>query len=73
MFKRCEHDPLTREQERSMKQWLLEGSDAYETLRSLIKQRNMKEDLKYVTDAINTTNVEVFNNLLLKYLPNMII
>ena len=68
VFKRCEHDPLTREQERS-KQWLLEGSDAYETLRSLIKHRNMKEDLKYVTDAINTTNVEVFNNLLLKYLP----
>ena len=31
--------------------------------------KNLKNDIQYSTEAIHTTDVEVFNNLLLKYIP----
>lgn len=67
-FKKCEHPPLTKE-EAAQKKWLVEGSEAHQYLASLLKNKNTKNDMKYLTEAIHTTNVEVFNNLLLKYIP----
>lgn len=67
-FKKCEHAPLTKEQEKQ-KKWLVEGSDAHNALVSVIKHTNLKNDCKYLTESIHTTDVEVFNNLLLKYIP----
>ena len=45
LFKQCAHERITVEQERS-KNWLVEGSDAYEALRSVIKHRNLKQDFE---------------------------
>lgn len=67
-FKCCEHDPIPIE-EAQRKKWLVEGSDAHQYLVSLVKDKRFKNDMKYLTEAIHTTNVEVFNNLLLKYIP----
>ncbi|XP_057311946.1 uncharacterized protein LOC130649632 [Hydractinia symbiolongicarpus] len=67
-FKRCEHEPLTKEEQKS-KNWLLEGSPAHQYLVSMVRDKSFKNDLKYLTDVVHTTNVEVFNNLLLKYIP----
>ena len=67
-FKKCEHPPLTKEQEKS-KNWLKEGSDAHQALVSLVKDKSLKNDCKYLTELIHTTDVEVFNNLILKYIP----
>ena len=67
-FKQCEHATLSAEEQRG-KQWLEEGSEAHKYLVSLIRDKNMKNDMRYLTESIHTTNVEVFNNLLLKYIP----
>ena len=67
-FKKCEHAALTKDEEKE-KKWLVEGSDAHQYLVSLVKDKRFKNDMKYLTESIHTTNVEVFNNLLLKYIP----
>ena len=36
---------------------------------SIFKDKKFKSDCKYLTEAIHTTNVEVFNNIILKLLP----
>ena len=60
--------PLTRE-DGTRKKWLEEGSEAHQYIVSLVKNKQMKDDCNYLTEVISTTNVEVFNNLLLKYIP----
>ena len=45
------------------------GSDAQKPIVSVFKDKKFKCDCKYLTEAIHTTNVEVFNNIILKYLP----
>ena len=67
-FKQCEHPPLT-EREQHEREWLIEGSEAHQYLVSLVKDKNLKNDFNFLTEAIHTTNVEVFNNLMLKYIP----
>ena len=68
LFKKCAHAPLTRE-DGNRKKWLEEGSEAHQYIVSLVKNKQMKDDCNYLTEVISTTNVEVFNNLLLKYIP----
>ena len=67
-FKKCAHKPLSLEEQRE-KQWLVEGSDAHTFIVNMVKDKRFKEDCKYLTELIHTTNVEVFNNLLMKYIP----
>ena len=66
-FKKCAHSPLTIEE--ANKNWLVEGSEAHQYLVALVNDKKMKEDMRYLTESIHTTNVEVFNNVLLKYIP----
>ena len=68
LFKKCAHAPLTRE-DGNRKKWLEEGSEAHQYIVSLVKNKQMKDDCNYLTEVISMTNVEVFNNLLLKYIP----
>lgn len=67
-FKQCAHEPYPPNLERERK-WMVEGSEAHAFLVSLVKDKSLKKDMEYLTEAIHTTNVEVFNNLLLKYIP----
>ena len=66
-FKHCAHEPYTMEESRG-REWLQEGSDAHKAIVSISKNKKFKGDCKYLTKAIHTTNVEVFNNIILKYL-----
>ena len=63
-FKRCAHEPYTMEESR-VREWLEEGSDAHKAIVSIFKDKKFKSDYKYLTEAIHTTNVEVFNNIIL--------
>ena len=63
-FKRCAHEPYTMEESRG-REWLEEGSDAHKAIVSIFKDKKFKSDCKYLTEAIHTTNVEVFNNIIL--------
>ena len=63
-FKRCAHEPYTMEESRG-REWLEEGSDAHKAIVSIFKDKKFKSDYKYLTEAIHTTNVEVFNNIIL--------
>ena len=65
-FTQCEHGPLPEEEQR---EWLEEGSDSHEALKSVVLHRDLKKDLAQVTESIKTSDVEVFNNLILKYAP----
>ena len=67
-FKRCAHEPYTMEESKG-RDWLEEGSDAYKAIDSIFKDKKFKSDCKYLTEAIHTTKVEVFVNIILKYLP----
>ena len=67
-YRECEHDDLSEEEERS-KDWLEEESEAHDTLRSIVLNNELKKDLLQVTESIHTCDVEVFNNLILKYAP----
>ena len=67
-FKCCAHERYTMEESRG-REWLEEGSDAHKAIVSNFKDKKFKSDCKYLTEAIHTTNVEVFNNIILKYLP----
>ena len=67
-FKGCSHEPYTMEESWGRK-WLEKGSDAHKAIVSIFKDKKFKGDCKYLTKAIHTTNVEVFNNIILKYLP----
>ena len=51
------------------REWLEEGSDAHEAIDSIFKDKKLKNDCKYLTEAIHTTNVEFFNNIILKNSP----
>ena len=51
------------------REWLEEGSDAHKSIVSIFKDKKFKSGCKYLTEAIHTTNVEVSNNITLKYLP----
>ena len=68
-FKKCEHPPLIMKAENDKKNWLVEGSEAHQYLVSLVRNKQTRDDMKYLVEAIYTANVEVFNNLLLKYIP----
>ena len=65
-FTQCEHGPLPEEEQR---EWLEEGSDSHEASKSVVLHRDLKKDLAQVTESIKTSDVEVFNNLILKYAP----
>ena len=67
-FKKCAHENLTRHDERQT-QWMKEDSEAHKALKSVMLDKHLHNDIKYLTNVVNTTSVEVFNNVLLKYLP----
>ena len=50
------------------REWLQEGSDAHKAIVSIFKNKKFEGDCKYLTEAIHATNVQVFNNIILKYL-----
>ena len=68
MQKKCAHENLTRHDELQT-QWMKEDSEAHKALKSVMLDKHLHNDIKYLTNVVNTTSVEVFNNVLLKYLP----
>ncbi|XP_065662494.1 uncharacterized protein LOC136085098 [Hydra vulgaris] len=67
-FHKCEHEPYSKQNEDS-RNWLDAKSDTSQFLVYLVKSKSLKEIFENLTEAIQTTNVEVFNNLLLKFIP----
>ena len=67
-IKKCAHENLTRHDEHQT-QWMKEDSEAHKALKSVMLDKHLHNDIKYLTNVVNTTSVEVFNNVLLNYLP----
>ena len=59
---------MSLEEQRNVN-WIKEGSEAHKALKSVVWHKNLMNDIKYLTNVVNTTSVEIFNNLILKYLP----
>ena len=54
------------------KQWLSPSSAAYIELKKIATNDTFIKDLKHLTEFKHSGNIEVFNSLLLKYLPKRI-
>ncbi|XP_047136733.2 uncharacterized protein LOC124813552 [Hydra vulgaris] len=67
-FKKCEHEPYSHQEEEE-RNWLDASSDSFKYLVKIVKNKSLKKTMKHLTEAVHTCAVEVFNNLLLKYIP----
>ena len=59
---------MSLEEQRNVN-WTKEGSEVHKALKSVVWHKNLMNGIKYLTNVVNTTSVEIFNNLILKYLP----
>ena len=65
---RCSHDEL-EEDDRASKAWLQSGSPAHEALNEVIFSRQILKDIRLLTKACHTGELEVFHGAMLKYCP----
>ena len=70
-YKRCEHPALTADEKRE-KEWLVMGSAAHEKLVKVVTERSLLVDMEKLTEQINTTLLEVFHSVKIRYLPKSI-
>ena len=68
IYKRCAHAKLSK-RDRLEKNWLIEGSPAYVALESVIKDKFLLRDLRYLTEFSHTGQIEVYHSLYNKYCP----
>ena len=69
-FKKCAHGKLDQTQARKMK-WMVAGSPAHEEFKKIIMHYNVREDLMQMANGVNTTLLEVYHNMMSKYLPKI--
>jgi hypothetical protein len=65
---KCDHDPLTVEETRK-KKWLVAGSGPHTAIQEVLCNKKLVKDLRKLTKACHTGQLEVFHSLLLKYCP----
>ena len=68
IFKKCAHEKLSKV-ERIERKFLEEGSPAYLALESVVTDKYLLSDLKYMTNFSHTGQLEVYHSLYTKYCP----
>jgi len=69
-FVKCQHDKLTDTEIRATK-WIKIGSTAHAVMRKFLLSANLRKDLLQIGNSIHTTGLEVYHNVISKYLPKL--
>ena len=67
-FHKCGHGRLSRRKERKTK-WLEDGSSAYIALEEVVLNKKFLKDIEKLREFHHTGELEVYDSLLLKYVP----
>ena len=67
-FKKCDHPDLSKREQKKRK-WLELGTQPYLALEKIVTNKDLLNDLKYLTDFNHTGNLEVYHALLNKFCP----
>ena len=67
-YHRCAHGELQPEEERKTR-WLIPDSPAHQALQDVLFDKNLVKDIRHLTKACRTGELESFHNMLLKYCP----
>ena len=70
-YKECAHPPLD-ENTMITTEWLVMGTEAHEALCKIIFEATLLADMEHVTFDVDTTLLEVFHSLKIRYLPKSI-
>ena len=65
-YSSCAHVPLT-DREEVANTWFPENTPAYEALKSIVLDKQLKNDLLYLHTFKHSGNIEVYHGLLCKY------
>ncbi|CAH1257856.1 Hypp1908 [Branchiostoma lanceolatum] len=68
LFRKCAHPPLTAD-ERENITWLRPGSPPHRALREVVSNKTLLRDMAHLTGFKHTGPLEVFHNMILKYVP----
>nr|XP_054775161.1 uncharacterized protein LOC129283348 [Lytechinus pictus] len=68
MYHQCRHDPLPPDEERETK-WLTPDSPPHQALQDVLFDRNLVKDIRQLTMACRTGDLESYHSMLLKYCP----
>ncbi|KAM4617353.1 uncharacterized protein O3C94_021391 isoform 1-T1 [Discoglossus pictus] len=64
----CVHPPLTTDEEKK-RPWIPDTTPAFNELQELVSSKQIQKDIQYLAESCHTEDIDVFRNLLLKYLP----
>ncbi|XP_056457818.1 uncharacterized protein LOC130391621 [Gadus chalcogrammus] len=64
----CPHPALNPDQQRT-KRWLQPESQVFKSLRNIVEDKRLLKDLEQMTRFKHTGSLEVYHNVMLKYLP----
>ncbi|KAM4617354.1 uncharacterized protein O3C94_021392 [Discoglossus pictus] len=64
----CVHPPLTTDEEKK-RPWIPDKTPAFNELQELVSSKQIQKDIQYLAESCHTEDIDVFHNLLLKYLP----
>ena len=67
-FQACVH-PAISKQEAKSKEWIKPESDAFKALQTVVLNKSLLSDLKYLTEFSHTGNLEVYHSLYNKWIP----
>ena len=67
-FKKCAHHKLTKREMKSVP-WIKPGSPSHKALQEVVFKKRFLNDLTKLTEFHQTGQLEVFDSLMLKYLP----
>ena len=67
-FKKCEHLRLAKKEVKA-KEWLTVDSDAFKALQNIVTDKNILNDLKYLTRFSHTGILEIYHALYSKWVP----
>ena len=67
-FHKCAHDDLSPDEQRKTR-WLTPDSPSHQAVQDLLFDRNLVKDIRYLTKACRTGELEAYHNMLLKYCP----
>ena len=67
-FKKCAHHKLTKREMKSVP-WIKPGSPSHKALQEVVFKKRFLNDLTKLTEFHHTGQLEVFDSLMLKYLP----
>ena len=68
VFKKCEHTAISKQEARK-KKWLEVGSPPYLALESVVSNKYLLADLKFLVEFNHTGSLEVYHSLYNKYCP----